>query len=98
MIKVNKEARSTAVNEAARNVYMHIQNSAEQGNDKIEVYFPKNVYRESLKILQEMFKQEDLKYTWLIVRSDINPLTGRMSDFSSEYIGDSVRRVIRILS
>jgi len=98
MIKVNKEARSTAAKEAARNVYMLIQNSAEGGNDKIEVYFPKSVYSESLKLLQEMFKQEDLKYTWLIIRSERNPLTGGMSDYPSEYIGDSVRRVIRILS
>ena len=98
MIKVNKEARLTKATEFANSTYKHIQNLAEQGNDRIEVLFPQDVYRDSCTILEEMFKEENLNYKWLVVRRGSNPFTGRIDHFTSERVGDSVSRVIKIFS
>lgn len=96
MIKVNKEARQNSILECAQSIYRDVQESAEKGLDRIEVYFPSDVYSAACEMLEEMFNKENLDFSWSIVRNAPNPYTGKINNFTSERIGDSVRRVLRI--
>ena len=95
-IKVNLDKRKERIKEECNRIIDKIGGNANNGESVTEFYVSKEIARDVKSNLIQQLEDSDTKFTFLVIRRDTNPYTGKIDLFSSEVVGDEMRYKIKI--
>jgi len=85
MITLNVNAKEAKIENEVKIAISNIKENAEKGIQLTEVYFGKEIFRECRKKVNKWMEENEVKYTWMILRGPAG-YTNSLASGNSRYM------------